>query len=55
MTVLDAGSRNLVVTYPNEVLYDAAAECCAPMSDACRWSSREDPTDVLSAIWDARR
>ena len=39
LTVLDASSRDLVLAYPDEVLYEAAARMFALMWAACRWSA----------------
>ncbi|MGB9255009.1 MAG: chloride channel protein [Candidatus Korobacteraceae bacterium] len=49
-TVLDAGSRNLIVTYPNEVLYDAAARMLRANVGRLPVVSREDPTKVVGYL-----
>jgi CBS domain-containing protein len=43
MTVLEAGSSNPIVTYPNEVLYDAAAKMLRSNVGRLPVSSWEDP------------
>ena len=43
MSVLDAGSRNLVVSYPDEVLCDAAARMLRADLGRMPVVSREDP------------
>ena len=50
MSVLDAGSRNLVVTYPDEVLYDAAARMLRADLGRLPVVSREDPTVIVGYL-----
>ena len=38
MTVLDAGTRSVIVTYPDELLHDASAKMLRNNNRACRWS-----------------
>lgn len=49
-TVLEAGSRNPVVTYPNEVLYDAAARMLRANVGRLPVVSREDPTRIVGYL-----
>ncbi len=50
MAVLDAGTRNLVVTYPDEVLYDAAARMLRANVGRLPVVSREDPTHIVGYL-----
>ncbi len=50
MGVLEAGSRNLVVTYPNEVLYDATARMLRAHVGRLPVVSREDPTRIVGYL-----
>ena len=36
LSVLEAGTRDVVVTYPDELLHDAAAKCSAAILDGYR-------------------
>ena len=49
-TVLDAGARNLVVTYPNELLYDAAGKMLRAGVGRLPVVSREDPKHVVGYL-----
>jgi H+/Cl- antiporter ClcA/CBS domain-containing protein len=50
MAVLDAGARNLVVTYPNELLYDAAGKMLRAGVGRLPVVSREDPKQVVGYL-----
>ncbi len=50
ISVLDAGSSNLVVTYPDEVLYDAAARMLRANVGRLPVVKREDPTRVVGYL-----
>jgi CBS domain-containing protein len=50
MPVLDAGARNLVVTYPNELLYDAAGKMLRAGVGRLPVVSREDPKQVVGYL-----
>lgn len=50
MTVLDAGGRNLVVTYPNERLYDAAGRMLRAGVGRLPVVSREDPKQLVGYL-----
>ncbi|MFZ0314230.1 MAG: CBS domain-containing protein, partial [Candidatus Korobacteraceae bacterium] len=50
MPVLEAGSRNLVVTYPNEVLYDAAARMLRAHVGRLPVVSPEDPAQIVGYL-----
>ncbi|MGB7553989.1 MAG: chloride channel protein [Candidatus Korobacteraceae bacterium] len=50
MTVLEAGSHKLVVTYPDEVLYDAAARMLRANVGRMPVVSRKDPRDVVGYL-----
>ncbi|MGZ4815365.1 MAG: chloride channel protein [Terriglobales bacterium] len=50
MAVLDAGARNLVVTYPNERLYDAAGKMLRAGVGRLPVVSREDPHHVVGYL-----
>jgi CBS domain-containing protein len=50
MSVLDAGSRNLVVTYPDEVLYDAAARMLRADLGRLPVVSREDARVIVGYL-----
>lgn len=49
-TVLEAGSRNLIVTYPDEVLYDAAARMLRANVGRLPVVSREDPKRIVGYL-----
>jgi CBS domain-containing protein len=49
-TVLDAGSRNPVVTYPDEVLYDAAARMLRVGVGRLPVVGRDDPKKVVGYL-----
>jgi CIC family chloride channel protein len=46
-TVLDAGSHDLVVTFPNEVLYEAAVKMLRNNIGRLPVVSRSDPRHIL--------
>ncbi len=50
MTVLEAGSKKLVVTYPDEVLYDAAARMLRANVGRMPVVSRKDPRDIVGYL-----
>jgi len=50
MSVVDAGSRNLVVTYPDEVLYDAAARMLRADLGRLPVVSRDDATVIVGYL-----
>jgi CIC family chloride channel protein len=50
MNVLDAGARNVVVTYPNELLYDAAGKMLRAGVGRLPVVSREDPKKVVGYL-----
>lgn len=50
LTVLEAGGRNLVVTYPDELLYDAAGKMLRAGIGRMPVVSREDPKKVLGYL-----
>jgi len=50
ISVLDAGSRHLVVTYPDAVLYDAAARMLRADLGRMPVVSREDPTVIVGYL-----
>ena len=50
MTVLQAGARSLVVTYPDEVLYDAAARMLRANVGRLPVVSREDPAQIVGYL-----
>ena len=50
MTVLDASSRNLVVTFPEEVLYDAAARMLRANIGRMPVVSREEPGKIVGYL-----
>ena len=54
MTVFEAGSTNPVVTYPKEVLYDAASRMLRSNVGRLPVCSWEDP-GARSDTWDALR
>lgn len=49
-TVLEAGSRNVVVTYPDEVLYDAAARMLRANVGRMPVVSRDDPKRIVGYL-----
>ncbi len=50
MTVFDAGSRNLAVTYPDELLYDAAGKMLRAGVGRLPVVSRDDPKKVVGYL-----
>ena len=50
MTVLDAGSRALVVTYPDEVLYDAATKMLRSHVGRMPVVDRQNPTQIVGYL-----
>jgi H+/Cl- antiporter ClcA len=50
MTVLDAGGRNLVITYPDELLYDAATKMLRAGVGRLPVVRREDPKTVVGYL-----
>ncbi len=50
MSVLEAGSSNLAVTYPDEVLYDAAARMLRANVGRLPVVKREDPKQVIGYL-----
>jgi CBS domain-containing protein len=50
MSVLDAGARNLVVTYPDELLYDAAGKMLRAGVGRVPVVSRDDPKTVVGYL-----
>ncbi len=50
MTVLEAGTRSLVVTYPDEVLYDATARMLRANIGRMPVVKREDPTQIVGYL-----
>jgi CBS domain-containing protein len=50
MTVLDAGSRDVVVAYPDEVLFDAAARMLRAGVGRLAVVGREDPKKVVGYL-----
>ncbi len=50
MTVLQAGSSNLVLAYPDEILYDAAARMLRANIGRLPVVSRDDPTRIVGYL-----
>ncbi|MGO9306160.1 MAG: CBS domain-containing protein [Candidatus Korobacteraceae bacterium] len=50
MTVLEAGTRSIVVTYPDEVLYDATAKMLRANIGRMPVVKREDPTQIVGYL-----
>jgi len=50
LTVLDAGSRNLIVTYPDEILYEAIEKMVRNDIGRLPVVSRENPRQVLGYL-----
>jgi chloride channel protein, CIC family len=48
--VLESGTRNLVVTHPDEMLYDAAGKMLRAGIGRLPVVSREDPTKVVGYL-----
>jgi CBS domain-containing protein len=50
MSVLEAATRNLVVTYPDEILFDAAARMLRARIGRMPVVSREDPKKIVGYL-----
>jgi len=50
LTVLEAGSRNLIVTYPDEILYEAIEKMLRNDVGRLPVVSRENPREVLGYL-----
>jgi hypothetical protein len=46
-TVLEAGSRRLIVAYADEILHDAITNGASQHSAAYRWSRRDNPQKIV--------
>lgn len=50
LSVLDAGSRNLIVTYPDEILYEAIEKMVRNDIGRLPVVSRDNPREVLGYL-----